>query len=387
MSWRREALLHLGARVGSALASTAVFALLARQHSGAEGQRLLFLVFVGGFAVAFLRSFGALLAGLQGAQRRTQRWARARAMAQRFVWTSPLLVAALAGLLLVQGLSLPLALVGAVLLLLAGFDADQLRAARGRSPLFSVGYSLGCVLALAVLLLVPPSPAQGLAAVAAPWLVVAAVQLPALAVLRRRSPRRARAGFGGWSALASALVLALFDGVVLNLPFLMGAQMPAATGYDLALAARLFSSAQPFFPLVLHWLATGRLHRVGQRLGLGEGRVLLALLVGSGLAASVAFVLLFGWLGRQAITGHQYALFALLLLAYALFATVSRRSGDAVPARWRVGGSAAVLLAFAAAAAVLAQVGWPSAAAVVALQASALVALAGLLHRRARRSA
>jgi hypothetical protein len=393
MSLLREAAWHTGARVLSAVASTSVFALLARQHDGAAGQRLLFLVFVSGFAVAFLRSFGAYVAGLRGGQSRRERLLRSRTMLSLYGRASPGLLLLSLATLLSQGLAWPAALVGSLILVAAGLDSDLLLASVGRPPKFSLGFAAGSAITLLWLLVVPASQMRGLVAVALPWCAVASVQSAVtwrfLVSRQARRPVLKETGRGvHWRKISPPLLLALYDGLILNMPFLSGVQMPSAVGLDLAIATRLFASTQPFFPLVNHWSAMGRLQTLGQQFKVGEGWVFWALLVGSGLAASVAFIVVFGVIRGQPLEFRQYGLFVLLLVGYCTFAVGIRLVDPRL--RWgvRAGVAAVALLFFAAGTAVQAALHWPSAWYIAAWQALALGGMGlWLLARSAPRAA
>ncbi len=336
MSLLREVVWHLGARSVSALASSSVFALLARQNTPADAKAVFFFMFASGFIVAFLRSFCMFTAALQGPQRRPERLRRVQALARRYALLLPLFAALCAASLSRQALS-PMWIAAATLVILsAGFDADLLRAALGRSPLFSPAFAVGSVAALGMLTLGQAGTTTGVLAVLCPWIALAGVNSPLVWRLLRRRPRPAQSNRTDraqhWPA---ALLTALYDGTVLNLPFMAGAGLGAATGFDLAVAARLFSSAQPFFPLVMHWAGTGQLTGMARRAGLAEPALYGGLLALSGLLASVIFVLLFGWIGRQQVQAAQYGMFVLLLLAYALFASTARFTASRLPAKQR----------------------------------------------------
>lgn len=377
MSLLREAGWHLGARGVSALASSSVFALLARLNTPADAKTVFFFMFASGFVVAFLRSFCMFAAALQGPQRRTERLRRVHAMARRYALLLPLFVALSAAALSSQALP-PLWIVLSTLVLLsAGFDGDLLRAALGRGPLFSPAFAVGSVAALVVLTLGPAGTTTGALAVLCPWIALTLVNAPLAWRLLRRRPRPARPGQPDsarhWPA---ALLTALYDGTVLNLPFMAGAGMGAVAGFDLAVAARLYSSAQPFFPLVMHWASSGRLTGMARRSGLAEPALYGGLLALSGLLASVIFVALFRLIGRQPVTVAQFTMFAALLLGYSLFATAARFTASRLAPSLRLKQVAFLLALFVAL--WLGGARWltDSAALIVALQVAALAGLA-----------
>lgn len=387
MSLLREAGWHLGARGFSALASSSVFALLARLNTPADAKAVFFFMFASGFVVAFLRSFCMFAAALQGPQRRTERLRRVHALARRYALLLPLFAALSAAALSSQALPPLWIALSTLIILSAGFDADLLRAALGRGPLFSPAFAVGSVAALGVLTLGKPGITTGALAVLCPWIALALVNAPlAWRLLRRRSrpappgqPDSAR----HWPA---ALLTALYDGTVLNLPFFAGNALAEMPGLDLAVAARLYSSAQPFFPLVLHWAGSGRLTEIARRLGLRETLLFGLLLVASGLLASMIFVTLFSLIGRQPVTAAQFMMFAALLFGYVLFATAARFTAPRLAPSLRLRQVAILLTLFVAL--------WfggsrwltQSAVLIVALQVAALAGLAASTTALARLS-
>ena len=377
MSLLRETGWHLGARGVSALASSSVFALLARLNTPADAKAVFFFMFASGFVVAFLRSFCMFAAALQGPQRRTERLRRVQALARRYALLLPLFAALSAAALSSQALPPLWIALSTLIILSAGFDADLLRATLGRGSLFSPAFAVGSVAALGVLTLGQAGTTTGALAVLCPWIALTVVNAPLAWRLLRRRPRLASCGQPDrarhWPA---ALLTALYDGMVLNLPFMAGAALGASASFDLAVAARLFSSAQPFFPLVMHWAGSGRLTEMACRAGLAEPVLYGGLLALSGLLASVIFTLLFGWIGQQPVQAAQYGMFVLLLLAYALFSAAARFTASGLPPERRTRLVGMLLMLYLAA--------WfgggawlaGSALAIVALQASALSALA-----------
>lgn len=122
------------------------------------------------------------------------------------------------------------------------------------------------------------------------------------------------------------LLIASFEGVVLNAPFVAGSGLlvNASQGYDLAIAIRTFSSSQPLFSLIVHWSNSNRLWRLAGRLGVSEMSLFAFLLFSSGFATSLVFVGLFGWISLAAITLEQFAMFMILLMSYCFYVSQAR---------------------------------------------------------------
>lgn len=386
MKLLREAGAHLALRAASALLSSALFALIVRRLDADAAQQAFFFSFSVGFLAAMLRSFCLLQTNLQGSQRRSAKLRRVRAAQTQFLRLVPLLAAGLLAVLWLQPISKLLLLGALPLLLCVGLDADQVRAALGRSPHFSMAFAAGSLAGL-LLMLGSASMHPGLAAAALlmPWLPVAAFNLRMglrlAAPARRRTAASTRKGPAigrPWAALA----LAAYDGLVLNLPFVFGLTLSTAAGFDMSVASRLFSSAQPFFPLVMHWSGSGALSGLSRRSGLAEPRLYASLLFGSGLAASLLFLLLFGVISGKPISLLQYGLFTALLLGYCIYAAAVRYHAGRLTQRARLLCLAITLALLALSVPLATALGTPwreQAAWLVAFQSLALLAAAGPL--------
>jgi hypothetical protein len=377
MSLLREAAWHLGARVFSAVASTSVFALLARVNTAADAKAVFFFLFVTGFLVAFLRSFCAISAQVMGSQRRSERLRRVHRMAGHYRRLSLVFAAFCVAVLWFQAVPPAVVLLAAACLVMAGLDGDQLRAALGRSAMYSNVFAAGSVLSLTALLMgAGRGTVSGALVILCPWLLMAAANAwPAWRLWRSaRLHARRQPAQGPWVA---TLLTALYDGTVLNLPFLAGSRLGDAAGLDLSISMRLFSSAQPLFPLVMHWVSSGRLTEIAARLGRREAPLFALMLALAGLTASVIFVVLYALVGGKGVSPLQYGLFALLIVSYSVYAAGVRYVAPGLPAALRTRQVAVllagcVLLWFALSPWLV-----DSAAAVVALQCAGLLGLAG----------
>lgn len=373
--------MHLGARAASALMSSILFAWIARRLDTQQAKTVFFLSFSVGFLAVFLRSFAMIQCDLNSSPRRGVRLRRVSDTLHLLLLLTPAL-ALVAGAVLwlhpVHGALLSLAL---VFVLAAGFDADLVRACLGRPPLFAAAFAAGGVLGVMVMAILPGASVEvAVAALLCPWVAVSLINARVLArVLRHRRAQRARPTPRHSRAWAGSLGSAAFDGLVLNAPFVAGVPVAAAAGFDLSVAARFFSSAQPMFPLVMHWSNAGTLSRLAARAHIGEPLFFACLLVGSGLLASAVFAIVYVVVSGAAVSGLQYGLFAMLLVSYCAFATSVRYRAARISSRARL----IVLTTLLVSAVLLAWWGWPwlhaSALGIVTLQTGALTAAAALL--------
>ena len=337
MTLLREALMHLFARGLSAVLSSSVFSLIARMNGAPDAKVVFFFMFGTGFVAAFLRSFCLFSAGLRGGERRTARLRQIHVLVRRYVRLSPLFALATVAVLSTQDVPTWLLVASAAVLVSAGLDSDLLRAALGQGPRFSLVFALGNLAAVLWLLTFGGGRSIGGLAVLFPWGAVALFNLALLVRLRGRpSARHSRRTALPAQHLPAALLTALYDGAVLNLPFIAGSSLSPAAGVDLSVALRLFSSAQPFFPLVNHWASSGRIQRLARRLHTSDTVLYAAMLVLSGWAASIVFITLYWAVGKGTVTLAQYLIFSALLASIALFIGAARFATLALPPHWRV---------------------------------------------------
>lgn len=332
MNPRLEALVHIASRVGGALASISVFALIARKLPAAQAQSVFFLLFTLGFAVALLRSYCMLSANLTGNLRRAERLRRVASCAQSYARLLPIAIAVLSIVFSFQSLPWWASPIVAVLACAAGYDGDLTRAVFQRVALYPWLILAGGLASLAVLSTSRELEVSGaMVAVLVGWIPAAAFGASrwfsegGLGKRYRLPPQRRPA--------MRPLLVATLDGVILNAPFLGGVSfnVGGTRGYDLAIAVRVFSSSQPLFPLVAHWGNSGRLWQLAQRLRVTEAALYGLLLVSTGLIASLLFVAVFGWVSNQVITGLQFGMFVCLLLGYCAYLSQARFYAMRVP--------------------------------------------------------
>lgn len=322
---RLEAVVYAGSRFMGAIVSISVFALVARKLPSGDAEGVFFLLFTLGFAVALLRSYCMLGANLVGGLRRTERLRRIAASAQNYGRLMPIAVLVLSLVFSFQALPWWACPLVAAMVCAAGYDSDLTRAIFNRATLYPWLVLCGGLASLAVLLALDEIDV-GDAVLAillgwAPACILGASRWAAESRLARRHSVRPRA-----VPSVRALLVASLDGVVLNAPFLGGANfsLGGTRGYDLAIAMRVFSSSQPLFPLIAHWGNSGRLWKLGQRLCLTEATLYGLLLVSTGVIASLLFVVMFGYISDQIVTGGQYAMFVFLLFGYCAYSSQAR---------------------------------------------------------------
>lgn len=320
----------LAARLLSALLSFLIFAEVLKTLPSAQAAGVLFFSFAFGFAVAGLRTFHLVQAQLLPTQTRCMRLRRLRTAARSVAGMRWWLLPATALLLLAQAVPPWLALLAAVLAWASAADLDLPRAVVGRSPVLPWLTTAGGVLGLALLWLSPaPGPALCAAAFLVPWLPVAAYRLWAGPRLlhgrggRKRAavPDMAGMGTGGRSA---GLLVSLYDGAVLNAPFLLSMALLPQAAVDLALGQRLFVASLAAFALVSSWAISGVLDRAARRQGWPVPLVFVLLQSLLGLGIGLAYALVFALVSQQVPGPAALGVFAAVLLAYVLHACAIR---------------------------------------------------------------
>ena len=348
----------LCARLLSALLSFTVFAQVAASLPAAAAARVLFFSFAFGFVLASLRTFHLVSAGVTGRETRSQRLRALRAPARQLGWLALGLVPLTIGLLYAQGVALVAAVAGALLTLACAHDLDLLRAVAGRAPVLPWLTAAGGVLGAGLLLAAPASELACALAFLIQWVPVAAyhaMYLPRLLKGRRRAqPPQGQAGNTGLRQsaphTAATLLLSVFDGAVLNAPFLLALPLAAAAAVDLALGNRLFIASLALFSLLASWVLSGELQRMAQGSGWSMPVLFAALQSALGLVLGGAYAVLYAAVAGRPLTLQAGLIFVCLLLAYVLHVTALRFALFERPGRARVaayalvGGACYVLL-------------------------------------------
>ena len=219
---RFEVIVYAGSRLGSAVMSISVFALIARTLPPNQVESVFSLMFVIGFAVALLRSYCMLSANLVGELRGTERLRRIAVGAQRYGRLMPLALALLIVVFSFQSLpwwALPIV---AAIACAAGYDSDLTRAALNRAALYPWLFFGGNAASLLLLLTLDrPDFRSVILAVLVGWIAPGLFGISRWVAERRLASRHkvqpwARSGAVSWRPL----LIASLEGVVLNAPFL-----------------------------------------------------------------------------------------------------------------------------------------------------------------------
>lgn len=347
----------LCARLLSALLSFWVFAQVAATLPPSAAARVLFFSFAFGFVLASLRTFHLVSAGVTGRETRSQRLRALRAPARGLSWVALGLAPLTMALLHTQDVAVAAAVVGALLTVVCAHDLDLLRAVAGRAPVLPWLTAAGGVLGAGMLLAMPASELGCALAFLAQWLPVAAyhaLYLKRILLGRLRGMRRRPPAVGGGlrqsaPRTAASLLLSVFDGAVLNAPFLLALPLAAGAAVDLALGNRLFIASLALFSLLASWVLSGELQRMAQARRLSTP-LLFAVLQGAlGLVLGGAYAGLYAAVAGQPPSLQAGLIFVSLLLAYVLHATalrfgLSERTGRARVAIYALAGGACYAL-------------------------------------------
>ncbi|SDZ74717.1 hypothetical protein [Acidovorax soli] len=317
----QQATLHLGARLGSVGLSFLLFAWIGRVLPAPDAARAYFFSFALGFGLATARMCLQLGAGVDGLARGAQRNREAQRGLQIQRRMLPLLAIGIGAVTWIHTGQVLLVLAAMVVTVLAAPDLDLLRSIVGRASLFSLTFALGSLLALAMLQWVLPHTLTGVVlALLIQWLPVCVVNIFAV----KRVFWRSRGSAPSLGMVVGILALAGFDGLVLNAPFLGWLQLSANTSLDLALVMRVFVASLPLLPLLLHWTNSPAFSQLCMRWHLQPKTGFVLGLLASGLAAGGVFLGVYIGIARQPVRGDVVLLFALLLVAYSLYASQMR---------------------------------------------------------------
>lgn len=324
-----EAVVHTAVRVVSGVLSLYLFALVARLYPANEVKDLYFFLLIFGFAVSALRTLANVSAGLHVTHSKAAKLRRVKSATGEVLLAS-LLVVPVAVWLLSQHARQPALLTCAsVVLVGCGIDSDPLRALVDRPARFAALFAFGSALAVAWLLVMAPGRTDhAVIAMLLQWVPVAAVNL---ACLRRIGVDSIAAGLcrlrNDVVSVGTLFVVAIFDGFVLNLPFLLGGRASAAVGIDAAVVIRIFSASLIMFPLILHWSNSSTLAQVARRVGVAPGTAYFSMQATSAIVCGLVFGLAYAWLSQQRLGLPQLGMFAALVVAFCAYTTAARFGG------------------------------------------------------------
>lgn len=357
-------------RLASGLVLLVVFALLSRGRGDEEVETLYRYLFLIGFFVAALRALSTIAAMLQVGESRGQRLKRVYAAYATVLTYALLSLPLIALLMLKSGAPVWICMLSVAAIPVLGIDIDVYRAAMGKSTLVSGITALGGALSLA-LLLVYPSSDGAFTAVLLQWIPMFVVSALLVWRLRRslwqRSSGVMRSPASHWFPL---FLVATFDGVILNAPFLVDAGASASVMADIGVVTRIFGASLLFAPLVTFWSNGPKLQKLAASLHMQQPLCHFLLILGSSWLGAALYGVAFTLISGRAI-GFEVLLPTWVLLAsYAAFSAASRYgktlAGISALSLLAVGG-ASVLGVF------VILKSWDSALAVAIVQSTALL--------------
>lgn len=379
----KELVLHLGTRVASVVMSFLMFSLIARRFPSALIQPVFYFGFTLGFVLATLRMILVLSAGLVSTESRTRRL-RSAHRGYRHALAAYALTLPFWSYLLWRYSGSPLLTLGTALAVLpATFDNDLVRSIFARFFMFSLTFATGSFLALAFFWFWPHHTAATLClAFTLQWLPVGLFNLSIAHRIRKYLLPSGRAPFlRDLGHLPGIVLLSVFDGAVLNAPFITLVSLSPQVGIELSIITRIFVAALPMLPLLMHWANSGALAALARRFRIREPLAFTLILIASGTAAGTLFLLVFRIVSHLAVARQTFFLFLLLLGTYATYAAEMRFSGIAISPKQRIAILGATLAAFLLVFRAAAGLSGGHAMALVLVQSAALLVAARGLNR------
>lgn len=324
----RAVLTTLAARTLSGVLSFLVFAQVVKLLPGPDAARVLFFSFAFGFSLATFRAFHLIASAITGQESRSDRLRRVRASARALAWLCLLLAPGVWWLLSAQAVGPGVTVAAVLLALVCGFDLDLVRALAGRQPALPILTAAGG-LAGAALLLWAPRPTVTLCATAflLQWLPTAGYQFRYGWRLLRPLARVRRAAVSSWAraaTLAGSLLMAVFDGAVINAPFLLALSLPAAQAVDLALGNRLFVASLALYALIGNWVVSGDIERMARRLQLAPAATFGGSQLVAAAAIGTAYAILYGLVAGKAVGLWSGLIFGVTLAGFVAHTTAIR---------------------------------------------------------------
>jgi hypothetical protein len=314
------------ARLASAFLSFVVFADVAASLSHASAAKVFFFSFAFGFSVSSLRTFHLIASKVSGNESRTDRLRRVRTAALTLSRLSIFIGPGVLLLLLAQGLSWLSALAGAMLVLAGSHDLDLPRAVVGRTPLLPWLTAAGGMVGIICLYWIPQTTESlAVAALLAPWGMVAAYRIAAgRRLLRSRVIRVTAEVPRSRRVAAGPLIFAVFDGAILNAPFILALPLSPSSAVDLALGNRIYVASLALYSLISSWAVSGDIHRWSLRLPLGAPALFAVAQILAALPIGLLYAEAYAMIASDRVSFMALLTFIAQLGSYTLFITTIR---------------------------------------------------------------
>lgn len=318
----------LAARTLSGVVSFLAFAQVVRLLPGPDAARVLFFSFSFGFVLATLRAFHLIGTAITGVESRSERLRRIRASARTLLVLAALLSPLIWFLLNAQGVGLWVTGVAVVLTLLCGFDLDLARAVARRQPALPLLTAAGGLVGAGLLLWVrTPTVALCALAFVLQWLPAALYHLrygwrilrPLARGRRPVLPSLARAYQSG-----GALLMAVYDGAVINAPFLLALSLPALQAVDLAVGNRLFVASLALYALIGNWVVSGDIERMARRLTLSPAVTFAGSQFVAAAGIGSAYAVLYAGIAQSTVGFTSMVIFLATLTGFVAHSTAIR---------------------------------------------------------------
>lgn len=330
-----EATLHAAVRVASGVLSLYLFALIARFYSADDVKDLYLFLMIFGFAASALRTLANVSAALQATHSRTCKLRRIKSAAGEVMFATLIVVPVALGLLAKHVHHPALLVCAAVVLLGAGLDSDPMRALFERPARFATAFASGSALAVSWLLVFAPGSANhAVIAILLQWTPVALFNFIGLLRIGADSMAAGVARLrNDATSVGTLFVVASFDGLVLNLPFLLSGNESASTSIDAAIVIRIFSASLIMFPLILHWSNSSMLAHLAHHLRMTPAPTYFSLQAAAAAICGLVFGMAYAWISRQPLGLSHVSMFMTLAAAFCAYTTAARFGGRATSAR------------------------------------------------------
>lgn len=320
---RKEFFGYAAVRVLTSVLSFIFFTVLTVKVKGWDSSRSVFFLFVLGFLVSGLRLFLQLSSSLQASDPKTRNLSRLYEGVSRTVLVSLILLPLWAYLLHVHTQGLALTVVSVLVVILAGMDVDLYRGLAGKSMLTPVLFALGTLLSLLGALLLPDLGFESSCyLILIQWVPVCVANG---LFLIRIVPQLAFA-FKGSSILAvlSMVPAGIYDGLVVNWPFLGAVNPESAVAQEVSLVIRVFSSSLPFYPLLLFWANNGTLLKLSHRIKVPQSLLFTLFLFVSSIIVAIVFLAFFRLGSNWQISTAVVTMLVVLLFSFCVYLSAVR---------------------------------------------------------------
>lgn len=308
----------------SAILSLVIFTIILNQFSESYSAKIFSFLFIFGFLISSTRLASQIYANIEGSRRLSHRLSRALTG----LFTQQALCLLILPVVFIYLITLTenvyCSAFVTIVFFFSSWDLDLVRSSLGKTNIFPVLFSIGSVCAVLFLMTYPTRSLNvGIIAGAIQWLPVSIANFKLAKYLNRRN---LALGLSQIQKSFGLLILSLFDGIVINTPFFGFVFLTVEQSIELSVIIRIFVSALPFVPLILHLANTPNFATVASKYNTSTELLVMAFIFFSGLIVGFTFLIFLYFTSEIASLSYYFCGFLALLIGYSFYLSHARFS-------------------------------------------------------------